>query len=66
MSCPATDRDDEGPPLLAGMSALGRLSEPTRPQLADFHRQKRSVHRMLRQLDHDSREAMKQAPAPAS
>ena len=22
MSCPATDRDDEGPPLLAGMSAL--------------------------------------------
>ncbi len=50
---------------MAGMSALGRLSEPTRPQLADFHRQKRSVHRMLRQLDRDSREAMKQAPAAA-
>ena len=50
---------------MAGMSALGRLSAPTRPQLADFHRQKRSVHRMLRQLDRDSREAMKQAPAAA-
>ena len=50
---------------MAGMSALGRLSEPTRPELADFHRRKRGVHKMLRQLDRDSREAMKRAPAAA-
>ena len=50
---------------MAGMSALGRLSEPTRPELADFHRRKRGVHKMLRQLDRDSREAMKRDPGAA-
>jgi D-ribulokinase len=50
---------------MAGMSALGRLSEPTRPELADFHRKKRRVHKMLRELDRDSREAMRRAPGDA-
>jgi D-ribulokinase len=50
---------------MAGMSALGRLSEPTRPELADFHRKKRRVHKMLRELDRDSREAMRRAPGEA-
>ena len=50
---------------MAGMSALGRLSEPTAPELADFHRRKRGVHKMLRALDRDSREAMKRAPGEA-
>jgi len=43
---------------MASMSALGRLSEPTRPGMAEFHRTKRSVHRMLRVFDRESREAM--------
>jgi D-ribulokinase len=50
---------------MAGMSALGRLSEPTRPEMADFHRRKRGVHKMLRELDRSSREAMKRAPGEA-
>ncbi len=40
---------------MASMSALGRLSEPTAPALAAFHRRKRDVHRLLRTLDRDSR-----------
>jgi D-ribulokinase len=43
---------------MASMSALGRLSEPTTPQMAEFHRGKRRVHRLLRTLDRESREAM--------
>jgi D-ribulokinase len=43
---------------MALMSALGRLSEPTTPQMAEFHRGKRRVHRLLRTLDRESREAM--------
>lgn len=43
---------------MASMSALGRLSEPTAPPMADFHRTKRRVHKLLRALDQESREAM--------
>jgi D-ribulokinase len=46
---------------MAGMSALGRRSETTKPEMADFHRRKRAVHKMLRDLDRNSREAMKVA-----
>jgi D-ribulokinase len=44
---------------MASMSALGRLSEPTAPGMAEFHRTKRTVHNMLRKLDRESRDAMR-------
>jgi D-ribulokinase len=44
---------------MAAMSALGRVSEPTAPGLADFHRSKREVYRLLRGLDRESRAAMR-------
>jgi D-ribulokinase len=44
---------------MASMSALGRLSEPTGPGMAEFHRTKRTVHNMLRKLDRESRDAMR-------
>jgi D-ribulokinase len=44
---------------MASMSALGRLSDPTAPALAAFHRRKRDVHRLLRTLDRDSRNMMR-------
>jgi D-ribulokinase len=44
---------------MASMSALGRLSEPTAPGMAEFHRTKRSVHEMLRALDRESRAAVR-------
>lgn len=43
---------------MASMSALGRLSEPTPPRMAEFHRTKRRVHNLLRVLDRESRQAM--------
>jgi D-ribulokinase len=43
---------------MASMSALGRLSDPTAPALAGFHRRKRDVHKLLRALDRDSRHLM--------
>jgi D-ribulokinase len=43
---------------MASMSAIGWLSQPTPPGLADFHRTKRKVHGMMRSLDRDSRDAM--------
>jgi D-ribulokinase len=43
---------------MASMSAIGWLSGPTAPGLADFHRTKRKVHGMMRRLDRDSRDAM--------
>jgi len=43
---------------MASMSALGRLSEPTPPRMAEFHRTKRRVHNLLRALDRESRQAM--------
>jgi D-ribulokinase len=44
---------------MASMSALGRLSEPTAPGMAEFHRTKRSVHNLLRTLDRQSRGVMR-------
>jgi D-ribulokinase len=44
---------------MASMSALGRLSEPTAPGMAEFHRTKRSVHNLLRTLDRESRGIMR-------
>jgi D-ribulokinase len=44
---------------MASMSALGRLSEPTAPRMAEFHRTKRDVHKRLRALDRESREVMR-------
>jgi D-ribulokinase len=43
---------------MASMSAIGRLSEPTAPGMADFHRCKRKVHGLMRTLDRESRGAM--------
>ena len=45
---------------MASMSAIGRLSEPTAPAMADFHRTKRKVHGLMRKLDSDSRDAMRE------
>jgi D-ribulokinase len=44
---------------MASMSALGRLSEPAAPGMAEFHRRKRDVYGLLRGLDRGSREAMR-------
>ena len=41
------------------MSAIGWLSEPTAPGMADFHRTKRKVHGLMRKLDRESRDAMR-------
>jgi D-ribulokinase len=43
---------------MASMSAIGWSSQPTAPGLADFHRTKRKVHGLLRQLDRESRDAV--------
>jgi D-ribulokinase len=51
---------------MASMSALGRLSEPTGPGMAEFHRTKRTVHNMLRKLDRESRDAMRHLGAEGS
>jgi FGGY-family pentulose kinase len=48
---------------MASMSALGRLSEPTDPDVAVFHRRKREIYRMLRTLDRDSRSMMRDVEA---
>jgi D-ribulokinase len=44
---------------MAAMSAVGSLSEPTSPRIAEFHRSKRRVHRLMRELDQASRRAMR-------
>ena len=44
---------------MAAMSAIGRLSEPSAPATADFHRTKRKVHGLMRKLDSESRDAMR-------
>jgi D-ribulokinase len=46
---------------MTSMSAIGWLSEPTAPGMADFHRSKRRVHGLMRKLDRDSRNAMHEA-----
>ncbi|HEY2212007.1 MAG TPA: FGGY-family carbohydrate kinase [Bradyrhizobium sp.] len=43
---------------MASMSAIGWSSQPTAPGLADFHRTKRKVHGLMRNLDRESRDAM--------
>jgi len=43
---------------MVSMSAIGCLSEPTAPGMADFHRTKRQVHGLMRKLDRESRDAM--------
>jgi len=50
---------------MASMSALGRLSDPTDPQIAMFHQRKRRIHKMLRTLDRDSRAIMRDGRAGA-
>jgi D-ribulokinase len=44
---------------MAAMSAIGGLSQPTAPGMADFHRTKRRVHGLMRTLDRASRDAMR-------
>jgi ribulose kinase len=48
---------------MSAMSALGRVSEPTDPDVASFHRSKREIHRMLRAVDRDSRAIMRDLQA---
>jgi D-ribulokinase len=50
---------------MASMSAISRLSEPTAPGMAEFHRTKRKVHGLMRKLDLESREAMRAIGSPA-
>jgi D-ribulokinase len=45
---------------MAAMSAIGWQSQPTAPEMAEFHRSKRKVHGLLRRLDRESRKAMLQ------
>ena len=45
---------------MASMSAIGRLSEPAATGMTDFHRIKRKVHGLMRKLDFDSRDAMRE------
>jgi D-ribulokinase len=44
---------------MAAMSAIGRLSEPTAPGIADFHRSKRCVHELMRKFEREGRDAMR-------
>jgi D-ribulokinase len=44
---------------MAGMSAIGGLSDPAAPGMADFHRSKRDVYRLMRQLEREGRAAMR-------
>jgi D-ribulokinase len=50
---------------MAAMSAIGCVSEPTSPGMSNFHAAKRRVHGLMRQLDRDSRDAMRDVK-PAS
>jgi D-ribulokinase len=51
---------------MASMSAVGRLSEPTAPAMADFHRSKRKVHALMRTFDRDSRDTMQDSHGPGA
>jgi D-ribulokinase len=46
---------------MTSMSSIGWSSEPTGTDVADFHQAKRRVYRLMRQLDHASRAAMRDA-----
>ncbi|WP_316165551.1 MULTISPECIES: FGGY-family carbohydrate kinase [unclassified Bradyrhizobium] len=50
---------------MASMSTLGRLSDPTDPNIAAFHRRKRRIHGLLRTLDRESRSVMHGADGEA-
>jgi D-ribulokinase len=50
---------------MAAMSTIGGTSAPTRPEIAALHRARRNVHGLMRQLDRDSRAAMRAAAALA-
>jgi D-ribulokinase len=43
---------------MASMSAIGWQSQPTAPDMAEFHRSKRRVHGLMRRLDREGRDAM--------
>jgi D-ribulokinase len=43
---------------MASMSAIGWQSQPTAPDVAEFHRAKRQVHGLMRRLDREGRDAM--------
>jgi D-ribulokinase len=45
---------------MTAMSAISGLNESTAPHIADFHRAKRSVHRLMRELDQASRATMRE------
>ena len=45
---------------MASMSAIGCLSEPAAPGMAEFHRAKRRVHGLMRKLERESRDAMRE------
>jgi D-ribulokinase len=44
---------------MTSMSAIGWSSAPTAPAVADFHRAKRKVHGLMRELDRQSRDTMR-------
>jgi D-ribulokinase len=44
---------------MAKMSALGGKSEATTPDISAFHARKREVYKLLREVDRDSRAAMR-------
>jgi D-ribulokinase len=48
---------------MASMSAIGRLSEPTAPGIADYHRSKRRVHELMRKMEREGRRAMHEVVA---
>ena len=45
---------------MAAMSAIGGLSKAAAPGMAEFHRTKRRVHGLMRKLDRESRDAMRE------
>jgi D-ribulokinase len=47
------------PDAMSRMSGIGRSTEPTMPEMAAFHAAKRRVYGLMRQLDRQSRSAMK-------
>jgi D-ribulokinase len=44
---------------MTSMSAIGWSSAPTAPAMTDFHRAKRKVHGLMRDLDRQSRDTMR-------
>ena len=44
---------------MASMSSIGRLTGPGAPGMRDFHHRKREVYGLLREIDRNSRDAMR-------